>query len=169
MYSTLAVSTWYHGADAAYSWCWRSRWSDLKVHWYGGQEQNRLISSLLSSLTFGVSCSLLSPQSEAVIVSALDIIRYTFRIRSCSAFARHLSCLLCRIILVPSNVSPAASAGLFLFHQASLYVFSSVLQSLLILHAFLYPLYHKSLFTPWCLHVFMLISVKKCLIQVIFG
>lgn len=113
-----------------------------------------------------------SPQREGVIVSALDIIQYTFRIRSCSEFARHLSCLLCRIILVSSNVSPAASAGLFLFHQTSLYVFSSVLQSLLILHVFLYPLYHKSLFTPWCLHViyvFMLISVKKCLIQIIFG
>lgn len=93
------------------------------------------------SFLFHLWCSLHSPQRKGVIAYALDVIQHTFGTRSCSNFARHLSCLLCSVFLLPSDISPASSAGLFyspdVFPACSV---SSVLilQTLLLLHVFLY-------------------------------
>lgn len=56
------------------------------------------------------------------IYCALGIVRFVSRPGSCSSFARHLSCLLCRVVLVPPDISfacPSSSAlprGLYCLH-----------------------------------------------------
>lgn len=56
------------------------------------------------------------------ISCALGIVRFVSRPGSCSSFARHLSCLLCRVVLVPPDISfacPASSTlprGLYCLH-----------------------------------------------------
>lgn len=48
---------------------------------------------------------------------ALAIVHLICGSRACSSFARHVSHLFYRIILVPSDISPAHYAKLFWFHQ----------------------------------------------------
>lgn len=50
------------------------------------------------------------------ISSALGIVHFVSRPRSCSSLARHLSCLLCRVVLVPPDISFACPASSPLLH-----------------------------------------------------
>lgn len=103
--------------------------------------------------------------------SSFDIMHLIFGTRSCSCFARHLSCLFCRIILVPSDIYPTCSAGLFWFPHISF--LTAVNPQLLpcrfyCLNIFsctpVVQVYHKSPFAPlWlCIfYIFMFSCVTK--------
>lgn len=87
-------------------------------------------------------CSLPSLLRKGVIAYAFNVIQFTYGTWSCFNFARHLSCFLCsgtllpsadisffcRIILLSPDVFPACSVSSVL-----------ILQTLLLLHVFLYP------------------------------
>lgn len=104
-----------------------------------------------------------SPKREAGISSAPNIVYLFFRTRTCSGFAKHLSSLLCSIILLPSGIfSPCCPS------------FVLTVQVLLLAHIH-FPVprlckYTTNLFVPLHLYTFnipMLSCVTKCLYIVV--
>lgn len=113
----------------------------MKVHWCGGQKQNRLISSHLSSLTFGVSCSL-SPKRRGDSICSwyhsvyfqdqvlLWVCQASFLliVQDYSGFIQCLSCCFCRIIFLSPDVFVCLQFCLAEFTNSACFPVSTVPQ-----------------------------------------